>query len=114
MFKNKLDESRNVIRNKARLVAKGYNQIEGIGFDETFAPVVRLEAIRILLSFACYKGFKLKKMDVKSAFLTGELKEEVFVEQPPVLKIMNFQIMYLNLKKHYMVLNKLLELGTIV
>jgi len=65
------------------LVAKGYNQIEGIDFDETFAPVARLEAIRILLSFACYKGFKLKQMDVKSAFLNGDLKEEVFVEQPP-------------------------------
>ena len=83
VFKNKLDESGNVIRNKARLVAKGYNQIEGIDFDETFAPVARLEAIRILLSFACYKGFKLKQMDVKSAFLNGDLKEEVFVEQPP-------------------------------
>ena len=83
MFKNKLDESGNVIRNKARLVAKGYNQIEGIDFDETFAPVARLEAIRILLSFACYEGFKLKQMDVKSAFLNGDLKEEVFVEQPP-------------------------------
>jgi len=83
VFKNKLDESGNVIRNKARLVAKGYNQIEGIDFDETFAPVARLEAIRILLSLACYKGFKLKQMDVKNAFLNGDLKEEVFVEQPP-------------------------------
>ena len=71
-----------MIRNKARLVEKGYNQIEGVDFEETFAPVARLEAIRILLAFASFKGFKLKQMDVKSAFLNGYLKEEVFVEQP--------------------------------
>ena len=82
IFKNKYDESGNIIRNKARLVAKGYNQIEGVDFDETFAPVARLESIRILLAFACYKGFKLRQMDIKSAFLNGVLKEDVFVEQP--------------------------------
>jgi len=82
IFKNKFDENGNVIRNKSRLVAKAYNQIEGIDFEETFAPVARLESIRILLAFACYKGFKLKQMDRKSVFLNGELKEDVYVEQP--------------------------------
>ncbi|KAI0492196.1 hypothetical protein KFK09_026463 [Dendrobium nobile] len=55
VFKNKVNDSGVVVRNKARLVAKGYNQIEGIDFEETFAPVARLEAIRVLLAFACYK-----------------------------------------------------------
>ena len=60
-----------------------YTQEEGIDYDETFAPVARLEAIRILLAFACYMDFKLYQMDVKSAFLNGTIKEEVYVEQPP-------------------------------
>ncbi|KAI0498572.1 hypothetical protein KFK09_019460 [Dendrobium nobile] len=59
VFKNKVNDSGVVVRNKARLVAKGYNQIEGIDFEETFAPVARLEAIRVLLAFACYKRFKI-------------------------------------------------------
>ena len=59
IYKNKLNEKGEVIKNKARLVAKGYNQEEGIYFDETYAPVARLEAIRLLLSFACYMNFKL-------------------------------------------------------
>ena len=70
-------------RNKARLVAQGYNQEEGIDYDETFAPVARLEAIRMLLAFASYKRFKLYQMDVKSAFLNGYINEEVYVKQPP-------------------------------
>ena len=82
-FKNKLDESGVITRNKARLVAKGYNQEEGIDYEETFAPVARLEAIRILLAFASMKRFKLYQMDVKSVFLNGYIKEEVYVEQPP-------------------------------
>jgi len=57
-----------VVRNKARFMAKGYNQIEGIDFEETFAPVAELEAIRVLLAFTCYKGFKIFQMDVKSGF----------------------------------------------
>jgi len=70
-----------VVRNKARLVVQGYTQIEGVDFDETFAPVARLESIRILLSVACHLDFKLYQMDVKSAFLNGVLQEEVYVEQ---------------------------------
>jgi hypothetical protein len=86
VFRNKLDEEGKVIRNKARLVAQGYNQQEGIDYDETFAPVARLEAIRILLAYASHKCFKLFQMDVKSAFLNGFLNEEVYVHQPPGFK----------------------------
>jgi hypothetical protein len=70
-------------RNKARLVAKGYAQVVGLDFEETFAPVARLESIRILLAYAAHHSFKLFQMDVKSAFLNGPIKEEVYVEQPP-------------------------------
>ncbi|GKA63134.1 retrovirus-related pol polyprotein from transposon TNT 1-94 [Tanacetum coccineum] len=83
VFRNKMDETRIVIKNKARLVAQGYNQQEGIDYDETFAPVVRLEAIRIFLAFATYMDFIVYQMDVKSVFLSGKLKEEVYVKQPP-------------------------------
>jgi hypothetical protein len=72
-----------VTRNKARLVAKGYSEVKGLDFDETYAPVARLESIRILLAYATYHGFKLYQMDVKSAFLNEPIKEEVYVEQPP-------------------------------
>jgi len=82
VFRNKLDENGNVVRNKARLVAKGYNQEEGIDFDETFALVARLEAIRILSTFASYMNIKLYQMDVKCAFLNVYLQEEVYVEPP--------------------------------
>ena len=71
-----------VVRNKARLVAQGFCQKEGIDYEETFAPVARLEAIRILFAFAASKGFKLFQMDVKSAFLNGFIEEEVYVQQP--------------------------------
>jgi hypothetical protein len=70
------------VRNKARLIAQGYNQVEGLYFGETFAPVARLEVIRILLVFAASKGFKLYQMDVKNAFLNGVIQEEVYVRQP--------------------------------
>ena len=82
IFKNKSDEHGTVIRNKSRLVAQGYTQVEGIDLDETFAPVARLESIRILLAIASHLNFKLYQMDVKSAFLNGMLQEEVYVEQP--------------------------------
>ncbi|GJR81182.1 retrovirus-related pol polyprotein from transposon TNT 1-94 [Tanacetum coccineum] len=83
VYRNKLDENGVVTRNKARLVAQGYNQQEGIDYDETYAPVARLESIRILLAYACALDFKLYQMDVKSAFLNGFTKEEVYVAQPP-------------------------------
>ncbi|GJR30466.1 retrovirus-related pol polyprotein from transposon TNT 1-94 [Tanacetum coccineum] len=83
VFRNKLEKNGVVSRNKARLVAQGYNQQEGIDYDETYAPVARLESIRILLAYACALDFKLFQMDVKSAFLNGFINEEVYVAQPP-------------------------------
>jgi hypothetical protein len=83
VFWNKHDEHRVITRNKARLVAKGYSQVEYLDFDETFAPVARLESIRILLVYTTHHDFKLYQMDVKSAFLNGPIKEEVYVEHPP-------------------------------
>ncbi|GJY53662.1 putative ribonuclease H-like domain-containing protein [Tanacetum coccineum] len=83
VYKNKKDERGVVVRNKARLVAQGYRQEEGIDYDEVFAPVARIEAIRIFLAFASYMGFIVYQMDVKSAFLYGTIDEEVYVSQPP-------------------------------
>jgi hypothetical protein len=80
VFRNKQDEHGVVTRNKARLVAKGYSQVEGLDFGETYALVARLESIHILLAYATYHGFKLYQMDVKSVFLNGPIKEEVYVE----------------------------------
>ncbi|GKE06831.1 retrovirus-related pol polyprotein from transposon TNT 1-94 [Tanacetum coccineum] len=78
-----MDENEVVIKNKARLVAQDYNQREGIDYEETFAPVARLEAIRIFLAYAAYMGFMVYQMDVKNAFLNGKILEEVYVQQPP-------------------------------
>jgi hypothetical protein len=72
-FCNKQDENGMVTRNKARLVAQGFTQVEGLDFEETYAPVARLEAIRMLLAFAAHYDFKLYQMDVKSAFLNGPI-----------------------------------------
>ncbi|GJW17736.1 putative ribonuclease H-like domain-containing protein [Tanacetum coccineum] len=82
VYRNKKDERGVVVRNKARLVAQGYRQEEGIDYDEVFAPVARIEAIRIFLAFASYMGFIVYQMDVKSAFLYGTIDEEVYVSQP--------------------------------
>jgi hypothetical protein len=83
VFHNKQYENGVVTRNKARLVAQGFTQVEGLDFEETYAPVARLEAIRMLLAFASHNDFKLYQMDVKSAFLNGPIQELVYVEQPP-------------------------------
>ncbi|GJW27309.1 putative ribonuclease H-like domain-containing protein [Tanacetum coccineum] len=80
---NKKDERGIVIRNKARLVAQGYTQEEGIDYDEVFAPVARIEAIRLFLAYASFKDFMVYQMDVKSVFLYGKIEEEVYVCQPP-------------------------------
>ncbi|GJW39223.1 putative ribonuclease H-like domain-containing protein [Tanacetum coccineum] len=82
VYTNKKDERGVVVRNKARLVAQGYRQEEGIDYDEVFAPVARIEAIKIFLAFASYMGFIVYQMDVKSAFLYGTIDEEVYVSQP--------------------------------
>jgi hypothetical protein len=83
LFNNKQGEDGEVVRNKDRLVAQGYSQVEGLDFEETFAPVSHHEAIRILLAFAASKGFKLYQMDMKTAFLNGIIQEEVYVRQTP-------------------------------
>ncbi|GKF16017.1 gag-pol polyprotein [Tanacetum coccineum] len=81
LWKNKRDEENTVIRNKARLVAKRYAQKEGIDFEESFAPVARLEAVRLFNVYAAHKSFTIYQMDVITTFLYGALKEEVYVNQ---------------------------------
>ncbi|GJZ18126.1 putative ribonuclease H-like domain-containing protein [Tanacetum coccineum] len=83
VFRNKKDERGIVVKNKARLVAQGHTQEEGIDYDEVFAPVARIEAIRLFLAYASFKDFVVYQMDVKSAFLYGKIEEEVYVCQPP-------------------------------
>jgi vacuolar-type H+-ATPase catalytic subunit A/Vma1 len=99
IFKNKLNENGEVIRNKARLVCKGYAQQEGIDFEETFAPVARLEAIRMFLAFSSFQHIKVHQMDVKSAFLNGDLEEEVYIEQPEGFILGNDEKLVCRLKK---------------
>ena len=83
VFTNKLNEFETVTQNKAKLVVQGYNQEEGIDYEETFALVARIEAIRILIAFAAHMEIKLYQMDAKGAFLNRYLKEEVYVSQSP-------------------------------
>ena len=82
IFHNKTDAEVNVICNKACLIAQGYSQMEGVDYNETFAPVARMESIRILLALACHLKFKFYQIDVKTAFLNGILKEDVYIAQP--------------------------------
>nr|GFB86335.1 retrovirus-related Pol polyprotein from transposon TNT 1-94 [Tanacetum cinerariifolium] len=82
IFKNKHDEEQTVIRKKSRLVVRGYRQEEGINFEESFASVARMEAIRIFLAYDTHKSFMVFQMGVKTAFLHGSLKEDVYVCQP--------------------------------
>nr|GFA63778.1 retrovirus-related Pol polyprotein from transposon TNT 1-94 [Tanacetum cinerariifolium] len=82
IYKVKLDELGGILKNKARLVARGYHQEEGIDFEDSFAPVARLEAIRIFLAYVAHKNMVVYQMDVKTTFLNGNLQEEVYVSQP--------------------------------
>jgi hypothetical protein len=92
VFKNKQREDGEVVRNKARLVAHGYSQVEDLDFGETFAPVARLETIRILLAFATSKRFKLYQMDVKSAFLNDVIQRRFMLGSSQVSRVSNIQI----------------------
>lgn len=83
MFKAKCDKRGHIVKHKARLVAKGYVQQCGTDFDEVFAPVARLESVRLILAVAAHQVWQVHHMDVKSAFRNGELQEEVYVQQPP-------------------------------
>ncbi|WJZ82825.1 hypothetical protein VitviT2T_002550 [Vitis vinifera] len=99
VFRNKMDENGIFIRNKARLVAQSFNQEEGIDYEETFAPIARLEAIRMLLAFACFEDFVLYQMNVKNAFLNSFINEKVYVEQPSGFQSFNFPNHVFKLKK---------------
>nr|GEW93677.1 copia protein [Tanacetum cinerariifolium] len=90
VFDNKKDKHGITTKNKARLVAQGHSQEEEINYDETFAPVARIEAIRMFLAFATYMNFRVFQMYVKSAFRNGKLKEEVYVKQPPTFESSEF------------------------
>ncbi|GKC93403.1 gag-pol polyprotein, partial [Tanacetum coccineum] len=93
LWKNKSDAENIVIQNKSRPIAKGYKQEEGIDFEESFAPVARLEAVRIFIAFVAHKNITIFQMDVKTIFLNSLLKEEVYVSQPDGFSIQTFQIM---------------------
>jgi len=99
VFKLKKDTQGRIIKHKARLVAKGYVQKRGIDFDKVFAPVARLETVRLLISIAAQKGWQVHHMDVKSAFLNGELEEDVYVLQPPGFEIKGEECKVLKLYK---------------
>jgi hypothetical protein len=83
VFKLKRDKAGKIIKHKARLVAHVFVQQAGVDFDEVYAPVARMESVRVLLALAAHEGWNVHHMDVKSAFLNGDLKEEVYVKQPP-------------------------------
>jgi len=99
VFKVKRNERGEVVRHKARLVAKGFVQREGIDFEEVFAPVARMESVRLLLALAAVRCWKVHHLDVKSAFLNGELAEEVYVQQPPGFVITGEEHRVLRLRK---------------
>ena len=99
VFKVKKDPNGNIIKHKARLVAKGYAQREGVDFDEVFAPVARIETVRLLIALAAQMSWEIHHMDVKSAFLNGELMEEVYVQQPPGFVVENGSGKVLKLRK---------------
>nr|GEX34710.1 retrovirus-related Pol polyprotein from transposon TNT 1-94 [Tanacetum cinerariifolium] len=102
LWKNKKDEDQTVICNKARLVAKGYAQEEGINFDESFTPVARLEAVWIFVAYAAHKSLPIYQMDVKTTFLNGPLKEEVYVAQPDGLLTLIIQKKFTDSGKLFM------------
>lgn len=113
VYKTKLNLDGSLQKNKARLVAKGYFQKPRIDFNETFAPVARLDTIRALIALAAQNEWKLFQLDVKSAFLNGTLHEEVYVDQPLGFTIKRQEDKVYRLKKALYDLNKLLELGMI-
>jgi hypothetical protein len=111
VFRNKQDEHGVVTRNKARLVAKGYLQVEGLDFGETYAPVARLESIRILLAYATYHGFKLYQMDVKVPSSMDQSRERSMLSNLPALKIVSTLTMSINSLRRFMGSSKPQEHG---
>nr|GEV65294.1 hypothetical protein [Tanacetum cinerariifolium] len=112
LWKNKRDEKNTVIRNKSRLVAKGYAQKEGVDFKESFTPVARLEAVWLFIAYVAHKSFTVYQMDVKTTFLYGPLKEEVYVNQQMDLLIHIIPTKYTVSTRHYIDSNKLQGRGT--
>lgn len=108
-YNNKLDESSVVVRNKACLVAKQYSQLEGVDYNDTYAPVVRMESICISLAYAAHNNIKVHQIDVKSAFLNGKLTEEVYLQQPPGFESSEFPNHYYKLEKAVYRLKKVLR-----
>ena len=99
VYKVKRDESGTIVKYKARLVARGYVQREGIDFEEVFAPVARMESVRLLLAMAAAKDWRVHHLDVKSVFLNGELMETVFVKQAPGFTVKGAEHKVLKLRK---------------
>jgi hypothetical protein len=99
VFKLKRDEADTIVKHKARLVARGFLQQEGVDFDDAFAPVARMESVRLILVLAAQEGWRVHHMDVKSAFLNGDLKEEVYVHQSPGFTIPGKEGKVLHLRK---------------
>jgi hypothetical protein len=99
VFKVKRDKHGNIIRHKARLIAKGYVQRAGVDIDEVFAPIARMESVRLMLALAAHQGWEVNHMDVKSAFLNGELKEKVYIAQPPGFIIKGAEKKVLRMRK---------------
>ena len=98
-IQEKINKQGEVVRNKARLVCKGYSKQEGIDYDDTYAPVARIEVVRLFLTYATHKKFKVYQMDVKSTFLNGELEEEVYIEQPEGFPLIDDNDIVCRLKK---------------
>nr|GFB02253.1 retrotransposon protein, putative, unclassified [Tanacetum cinerariifolium] len=107
LWKNKRDEENTVIRNKSRMVAKGYAQKEGVDFEESFAPVAQLEAVRLFIAYVAHKSFTVYQMDVKTAFLYGSLKEKCMSINQMVLLIHIIMTKFTDSRRHYMDSNKL-------
>ena len=102
VFKNKMNEDGQVVRNKDRLVCKGYAQVEGVDYEETFAPVARLEEMRMFLAFASHKKLNVYQMDVNSTFLNGYLEEEVYIEKPNGFQLSHKGDYVCNSRRHSM------------
>ena len=102
VFKLKKNAEGEIVKYKARLVAKGYVQKQGIDFEEVFASVARLDTVRLILAMAANRGWQIHHLDVKTAFLNGELQEEVYVTQPEGFEVKGKENYVLKLNKHYM------------